>query len=365
MVEPAGDELTTVAVPEHPAVRAWVRARPGAVLPTEVTLLKRKEKSAVYRLAGVGPGDAAVVAKHCRPGSARVERVVYGAVLPRLPVTRPGYYGCAEGPDGWWVFLEEVVADKYSAALEEHRRLAGRWLGLLHTSAERLAGDAPLPDRGPVHYRQVLGRVRSAVVRHLDDFGMGPGGGAVLEALAAGCDALAARWDQVEQLCTEMPRTLVHGDFIKRNLRVRPGPGGPSLVAFDWEVAGWGVPAADLAGPPFSGNPDLAAYGEVVREHWPGADPPAVRRWAALGTLFRCLSAADWAAPELAASSAEKALARLAVYPGALADAFRMLGWEDKPGSGVGRPLPDRETLTAGLAAAQVGPRGEAISPIP
>ena len=259
-----------------------------------------------------------------------MERAVY-AGRPR-PAARPqpALLRLRRGAgEGCWLFLEESVADKYSPALEEHRRLAGRWLGLLHTSAAPLAGDVPLPDRGPGHFRQCLRRVRDTVRGSLGNPALTADDRAVLRSLVAGCDALEARWPQVEQLCAGMPRTLVHGDFIKRNLRVRPGPAGPHLVPFDWEFAGWGVPAVDLARPPFSGSPDLAAYWEVVARAWPDVDLPTVRRWADLGTVFRFLVAADWEAPELASTAVEKSVARLAVYRGGLADALPALGWED------------------------------------
>ena len=251
-----------------------------------------------------------------------MERAVYGDVLARLPVPSLRYYGCAEGPEGCWVFLEESVADKYSPALEEHRRLAGRWLGLLHTSAEPLAGDVPLPDRGPGHFWQCLHRVRDTIRGSLGHTALTADDRVVLRSLVSGCDALEARWPQVEQLCAGMPRTLVHGDFIKRNLRVRTGPGGPQLVPFDWEFAGWGVPAIDLARPPSTGSADLAAYSEEVGRSWPDVDLPTVQRWAALGSVFRFLVAADWEAPKLA-DTVDKSVARLAVYRGGLTDALR------------------------------------------
>jgi hypothetical protein len=51
---------------EHPAVRAWSATGPERVEPKSVAVLKkwtRHQKSGVYRLAGVGPGGAAVIAK--------------------------------------------------------------------------------------------------------------------------------------------------------------------------------------------------------------------------------------------------------------------------------------------------------------
>ena len=79
---------------------------------------------------------------------------VYAEVLARLPVSSVRCSGYAEDPEGRdaWLFLEESVAGEYSPALEEHRRLAGRWLGLLHTSAarSRRRGAPARPGAGPL-----------------------------------------------------------------------------------------------------------------------------------------------------------------------------------------------------------------------
>jgi len=53
---------------EHPSVRAWSELRPDRVQPEAITILKEREdnkwnnKSALYRLHGVGPAGTAVVA---------------------------------------------------------------------------------------------------------------------------------------------------------------------------------------------------------------------------------------------------------------------------------------------------------------
>jgi hypothetical protein len=44
-----------------------------------------------------------------------------------------------------------------------------------------------------------------------------------------------------------LPRTLIHNDFNSRNVALRSTPGGPRLVAYDWELATLGAPQRDLA----------------------------------------------------------------------------------------------------------------------
>ena len=43
------------------------------------------------------------------------------------------------------------------------------------------------------------------------------------------------------------PRTLIHNDFNSRNIGIRRTTAGPSLVAYDWELATIGAPHRDLA----------------------------------------------------------------------------------------------------------------------
>jgi len=331
MVELEDEELRGLPLIEHPAARAWGRLRPGGAAPEGLTRLKRRRlsKSEVYRLAGVGPGGAAVIAKWCPPEQGRVEHAAYAKLLPRLPLPRLGYHGCVEEADGSWLFIEEALGGKYQPELDDHRRLAGRWLGVLHGAAARLPAAASLSDRGPSHYRQLLDRICDTVTTNLDNPALGEGDRAMLRSLVAVFELAAARWKEVVRLCAGMPRTLIHGDLDQKNVRVRPGPAGPELLAFDWEVAGWGPPAADLARPPMKGNVDLTAYWETVRDYWPGVGLAAVHRWAIVGTLFWSLAGADWDAPKLATHCVDKAIWRLPVYRDALAGAARILGWED------------------------------------
>jgi thioester reductase-like protein len=49
------------------------------------------------------------------------------------------------------------------------------------------------------------------------------------------------------QRLAELPQTLVHNDFNPRNLAFRRTPQGLRVCAFDWELAGLGVPQHDLA----------------------------------------------------------------------------------------------------------------------
>src|SRR5262249_12724962 len=133
----------------------------------------------------------------------------------------------------------------------------------------------------------------------------------VLRSIVLRCDALEARWGQVEKWCDEMPRAFVHGDFKVNNLRVRSSLGGTVLLPFDWETAGWGVPAADLG---CSANPDIATYQSVVRDRWPGLAVQALERLVHLGKVFRNLAAIDWVTEWLPDDPTGKAMTELRIY---------------------------------------------------
>jgi aminoglycoside phosphotransferase (APT) family kinase protein len=306
-------------------------------VPPRIDILKGRGEPArrgAYRLADAGPEGASVIAKRCPRAKAWREHTIYVDVLPHLPLPAPAYYGLLEEKDGacCWLFLEDAGEERYSLGNEEHRRLAGHWLAALHTSAARLALAARLPDRGPRHFLERLRSARSRILGNLANPALKAADRAVLQRIVSQCDALEARWHQVERYCEGLPRTVVHGDFAGKNVRVRTRPRGIALLPFDWSNAGWGVPAIDLAQSPlpsarFAGNPDLAAYWAVVRDHWPAYDLRTVQQWGQLATLFRFLAAVAWSAASLGQEWVEKAMMTLSLYQTAMDREVRAAGW--------------------------------------
>src|SRR5206468_10672121 len=124
-------------------------------------------------------------------------------LLPRLSLPALGYYGFVPEPEGdfSWLFLEDAGADMYSPDSEEHRALAGRWLGTVH-SVSRLSGlQALLPDRGLGHYLRLLRSGRAALLGRVDNPVLSAEEVALLRKFAAFCDLVEAHWDEVEQSC--------------------------------------------------------------------------------------------------------------------------------------------------------------------
>ena len=322
----------------------YPHAEPVSITPLRV----RKRKSNVYRLEGVGQAGSAVIAKRCRTAVAQVERTVYEDILAGLPVASLRYYGFVDEPDAafGWLFMEEAGGADYSNLLPEHRARAGRWLGLLHAAAAGVGARGRLPDGGPARHLQRLRAVRETMRRHVDNPVLLPEDVGFIEGLTARLDDLAAHWNRLEEICHGVQPTLVHGDFNGRNIRLRTIHGDATLAVFDWEEAGWGVPAVDLAqqltvqSGQLSANPDVSSYWSAGREGWPDLSSEACWRLAYCGTVFRTLSAMSWIADDLANDWAHASLRDTRLYAAELEAALQRLDW-------VGRPSPPQREVAA------------------
>jgi hypothetical protein len=283
---------------EHPALRAWRELRPDAEQPEGFEILTEEGRGTVaYRLVRGQKQGSSVIAKRSPANTARVERAVYEEILPNLPLPSPHYYGRVAEPEGrfCWLFLEDVGAEKYHPRL--HGAAAGRWLGVMHTLTARRERPAHLPERGLGHYLGLLRSARDAIESNLRNPGLKAEDREVLGSVIAHCDELNLRWSELTAPCRCLPFTLTHGDFIEKNVRVRSTPDGVVVLPFDWERAGWRIPAEDLAGV------DIAAYRSTVQDHWPGLGLGQLRQAALVGRVFRCLVFFDWVAPDLASGS--------------------------------------------------------------
>src|SRR5438874_9418863 len=319
----------------HPAVRAWCELYPHAA-PVSITPLRvRKRKSNVYRLDGVGQAGSAVIAKRCRTAVAQVERTVYEDILAGLTVPSLRYYGFVDEPDSasGWLFMEEASGPEYSNLLPEHRARAGRWLGSLHAAAAGAAAGERLPDGGPGRYLERVRTLRDTFRRHVNNPVLLPEDVAFLEGLLARLDDLGARWHLLEDVCHGVPPTLVHGDFNGRNIRLRTVGEEATITVFDWEDAGWGVPAVDLAqqltvsSGQLSANLDIPTYWSAGREHRPELSSEGCWRLAYCGTVFRTLSAMSWIADDLANDWAHASLRDMRLYAAELEGALERLDW--------------------------------------
>ncbi|HXV62282.1 MAG TPA: phosphotransferase [Vicinamibacteria bacterium] len=293
---------------ENPAVVAWMEINERRELPIAVQTLRRLNgRPNVLRLVGTGPGRSNVIAKGCQD---LVESHVYKDLLPRLGISSPSYYGHTKDArgDAYWLFIEDAGEEKYSPITTEHQILVSKWLAELHTSASNLRRPHLLPDRSPDWFLAYLRSIRSTIElrrpiwAHLGD------DATAFQKLTSQCDALESRWDEVRSACEGIPSTLVHCDFVPKNICVRSSHGRNILLPFDWEVAGWGNPATDIAhliatpGAPRSkstlvvdSRDGVEAYWKTVHERWSEWNLAFFERLALVGQIFRMLLAVNWA----------------------------------------------------------------------
>lgn len=320
---------------EHPAVAAWRALGTDQKVPSGVETVHGKAASSrcVYRLLHAAEGGDPVIAKRYRAAGHDVERMLYRHVLPLLPISMPHYYGEIDAGEGYvWIFLEDVGTDRFSPDDPAQQTLAARWLGKLHTAARELPAREGLPNRGPRYYRAHLEAGRRLILDNLANPALRPDDVTLLRSVLARCEAVERRWEALEEICAGAPPTLVHGDFRPKNVYVRNGAKGLRLLPIDWETAGWGVPAADLAPQRHRYLPqvDLEVYCRVVRKSWPGFDMTLARRLMWVGLIFRRLAAIEWAAVSLVyprADVLEDALGRIRVYHEELGRALTDPSW--------------------------------------
>jgi hypothetical protein len=294
-------ELIGAEMREHPVHAAWDRLRTAPAAIAHVELWRENaghQPASLYRLHLRNDEPFPVFAKRCDATSGNVERICYEEIVPRLGVTSPTYLGSVEEPDGtFWFFVEDVGREKLSAHDPTHRALASRWLGRLHRTGARIEAGRRLPEGGLHRYLKCLRDSRDRIEWNLGNPALSSEQHQVLARLPGTLDRLEDSWETVSRACAPLPETVVHGDFRPKNVRIRPGASGPVLYALDWELAGWGVPVADLA--PARGNTSLQlidpeVYAAEVLGHGPRLTRAAVRQLSMIGFVVRRLAAIEW-----------------------------------------------------------------------
>jgi len=334
MVPKVPPALPSPDVPPPGVNSAWRSL--GGPAPSSIEVLREvgRTKPALYRL--IFDGSVAVYAKRSPTSEMAVERAVYQEVLPDLPLTTPRCLGSCREDGSTWLFLEEV-GDRRLNEHPDHPRLAARWLARLHGSAAAHPRARTLPDVGPPRYLARLRGGREGIRANLRNRALSESDRAVLSGMLEQLDALESRWSEIERACEGLPVTLVHGDFRPKNVRVAGPDADPTVYGLDWEMAGWGIPAADLASA-FDRTMlipvDAGAYLEAMRPWWGGLDDAAVRRLSILGRVFQALASTEWATASLIFESERhlmRPIAQMRLYLGHLTAAVRegreTLGW--------------------------------------
>jgi hypothetical protein len=188
-----------------------------------------------------------------------------------------------------------------------------------------------LPDRGPGSYLAQAAAVQQAIRDSAANPALGAADREVLAAVDGQLAFVAGHWGEVEALCAGVSPTLVHGDLVVKNVRLRATSGSTHLFALDWETAGWGVPAIDLSrfvGAPV--KPDLETYHSALREGGHPAD--SIEELAHLGSVFRLISAMYWAGLRLGQPWVGKCMVWMDCYRTYMGSALRATRWgQDAP----------------------------------
>ncbi len=308
----------------RPAVQAWLRVRPGSSAPCGITLLKKTSRSTVYRIGGVGPGGSDIVAKWCPRADGELEAFIYSAVLGRLSMESIRCYGFVEQGSGehGWLFLEDAGTTQVADKGESFPIAFAHWLALLHGSASNLPIRGRLPERGPAWYLEILRTARLGLCRNLPERNWGDLDRSATETIMVCFEILERNWHLVEERCEGLPWTLVHCDLQPKNVLIRETASGIAFLPLDWEDAGWGAPAADLAGI------DAVRYWSTAQRTWGSIELRRVEEQVCCGALFQILSAVGWEVVRLAAGSEEKATRRLRIYAPRLTASTQALGLE-------------------------------------
>ncbi len=255
----------------------------------------------------------AAIAKRCSQKKAKIEEAVYHTLLCGVRselVRTPRYYGAMRESRGeqWWMFTEELKGRSFNEDNAADRALAAQWLATVHGHAATKKPPPGFPDGCHLRARSRL----TVVLSGLDDIRDKPGASEaqrrIFSQLAQECERVVQGWKSIEELCGRFPHTLVHGDFVPKNLRICHSEFGNSLGVFDWGSSGWGAPATDLV------RVDLETYRQALGDSASdsGRHLKALRD---LGLLYRCVAAVYWELAHLRSSSFPgRSVANLAAY---------------------------------------------------
>ncbi len=328
----------------HPAFLAWLRVDADGAEPDRIEVLKEKARSSVYRLVGVGQGRSSVIAKRQCRREGEIERLMYAETLPRLGVSVAGYHGFTEeaatsGGRFSWLFVEDLGNGQFSPGDDKQRRLVAGWLAEFHSAAADTRPDVVdrVIDRGPDKYAGHLRSIRRTVARLFATIPLEAKDKTVLGDVVSFCDRVEAHWDRVERFCRRMPRTLVHGDCLEKNLHIKKAGDHAVIVPIDWASVGWGLPGADLGQSALAmpdspqTEPDHATYLAGVRQRWPDLDLDDIRRMATLGKLFWCVYVIDVAVEKLTypRANVDRLIGSLRVYETVAADSVPSVEWKE------------------------------------
>jgi aminoglycoside phosphotransferase (APT) family kinase protein len=240
----------------------------------------------VYRLVGAAENGDDVIAKRVPLDS--IEPFMYSNVLPQLRVSTPRYFGAVKADGAHWIFMQDVGGSPYNWASADHRAAGGRWLGVMHTALAKAGAITTLPIRDEQYWLGLLDETARTAVAWSHDSRQSPDAVRAAVGIAESCGELRNRWSAVTNLCSTVPSTLIHGDFVPKNVRVLEVDGMTEAVPLDWGSAGSGIVPIDLA------YIDARAYRNTLQLRSSGLSVEGALQLSSLGRIFRTLLLVSW-----------------------------------------------------------------------
>jgi len=309
------------------AVELWEAMSGNRADPASAEALKESGRTRVYRLRGAGPAGSAVIAKRRRAGGIGMELLWYRELARRVGVRSPELYGHFQDEAHEWLMLEDVGDEPYDVRSRAHRAALTTWLLAVHRDVALLGATSQLPEHGPERYRDHLRRARRLIDGNLDHPALTRPDVSFLAAVSETLGEVDGRWGDIESVCTGWPQTLVHGDLVGKNIRIRRANGVVEVVVLDWATGGWGIPAPDLSVSPLrsiSPCPLLGRYGDAP-ERLGGLSSRRLRQLSVVGTAFRALAAMHWVSALLKTPYVKRPLRDLPTFQDALLQSLARL----------------------------------------
>lgn len=298
-------------------------------MPSSVVALQEERRRAVYRLVGGAPNGKDVIAKRCSRTEADRERAVYQAMMSHRPGLSVELYGTARSDGKYvWLFLQDAAGREFRLGDLHDRAVAGRWLGELHVAGADLPGVRSLRGRGPDHFVEYLDSIPHRAALASANPELSSADRVDIDRSVEVCTRVRSQWEQVRSFCMTVPSTFVFGDFKNDNVRVVDGEHGPTLIAFDWNEAGWGVPALDVL--TFEAHrvaPLLSQYLPIVRTRWPELTGEQILALGTIGEIFRCSASLRWVLQRLESPWTDKAMALLRHHSDWMDRCVRRVTW--------------------------------------
>ena len=174
---------------------------------------------------------------------------VYRKILNPAQHGTPHYHGAVNEPEKGrhWLFLERVRGPLlWQVGDLKHWENAARWLAELHS----LSPGAPQHSSAT---RKAAIRACKSLLHHDSDFffvWMKRAEKFIARQKSVETrrfTRLVRRYDRVIARLAALPTTFIHGEFYPSNAIVRPASSKQKICVIDWEVAGIGPGALDLA----------------------------------------------------------------------------------------------------------------------